>query len=30
MARVARVIFATAWQVANQDERPVVSGEGFN
>jgi hypothetical protein len=30
MARIGRVIFATAWQVANQDTRPVVSGTGFN
>ncbi|MEM6338185.1 MAG: M28 family peptidase, partial [Bacteroidota bacterium] len=30
MARIARLIFATAWQVANQDERPAVSGTGFN
>ena len=30
MARIARLIFATAWQVANQDNRPAVSGEGFN
>lgn len=30
MARIARVIFGTAWQVANQDTRPVVSGSGFN
>ncbi len=30
MARITRLIFATAWQVANQDERPVVSGTGFN
>ena len=30
MARISRVIFATAWQVANQDERPSVSGTGFN
>jgi len=30
MARIAHVIFATAWQVANQDTRPVVSGDGFN
>ena len=30
MARIARLIFGTAWQVANQDERPAVSGEGFN
>lgn len=30
MARIAQLIFATAWQVANQDERPAVTGEGFN
>ncbi len=30
MANRARLIFATAWQVANQDVRPAVSGEGFN
>ncbi len=30
MARITRLIFATAWQVANQDERPRVTGEGFN
>lgn len=30
MARITRLIFATAWQVANQDERPAVSGAGFN
>ena len=30
MARIARTIFATAWQVANQDERPKVSGKGFH
>ena len=30
MARIAHVIFATAWQVANQDTPPVVSGTGFN
>ncbi len=30
MANIAHVIFATAWQVANQDTRPVVSGTGFN
>lgn len=30
MAKIAHVIFATAWQVANQDTRPEVSGEGFN
>ena len=30
MARIGRLVFATAWQVANQDERPAVSGKGFN
>ncbi len=30
LARIARLIFATAWQVANQDTRPVVDGSGFN
>ncbi|MGA0254916.1 MAG: M28 family peptidase [Rhodothermales bacterium] len=30
MAKIAHVIFATAWQVANQDTRPAVTGEGFN
>ena len=30
MARRARLIFATAWQVANQDGRPAVTGQGFN
>ena len=30
VARIARLIFATAWQVATQDERPAVSGTGFN
>ena len=30
MTRISRLIFATAWQVANQDTRPVISGEGFN
>ncbi len=30
MARIARLIFATAWQAANQDAPPVVSGKGFN
>ena len=29
MARVGRLIFATAWQVANQDARPEISGRGF-
>ena len=30
MARIARLIFGTAWEVANRDERPAVSGVGFN
>lgn len=30
MARIGRLIFATAWQVANQDAPPAVSGKGFN
>jgi Zn-dependent M28 family amino/carboxypeptidase len=30
MAKIAHVIFATAWQVANQDTAPEVTGEGFN
>lgn len=30
MARIARLIFATAWQVANQDAPPEVTGTGFN
>ena len=30
MARIGQMIFATAWQVANQDEPPAVSGTGFN
>ncbi len=30
MANRARLIFATAWQVANQDAPPAVSGQGFN
>lgn len=30
MARISQVIFATAWQVANQETPPVVSGTGFN
>ncbi len=29
MARIGRLIFATAWQVANQDARPQISGSGF-
>lgn len=27
---ISRLIFGTAWQLANQDERPAVSGTGFN
>ncbi len=30
LARVAQLILATAWQVANQDAPPAVSGAGFN
>ncbi len=30
MARIARLIFGTAWQAANQDARPAVTGQGFN
>jgi len=30
MTDITRVIFATAWQVANQDHPPAVSGTGFN
>ena len=30
MARITRLVFGTAWQVANQDRRPAVSGTGFN
>jgi hypothetical protein len=30
MADISRLIFGTAWQVANQDERPELSGTGFN
>ncbi len=30
MARITRLIFATAWQAANQDDRPAISGKGFN
>lgn len=30
LKRIAQLIFATGWQVANQDERPAVSGKGFN
>lgn len=30
LAQITRLIFATAWQVANQDAPPAVSGTGFN
>ena len=30
LARISQLIFATAWQLANQDARPAVSGTGFN
>jgi len=30
MATIGRLIFGTAWDVANRDARPAVSGEGFN
>lgn len=30
MEKIARLIFGTTWQLANQDERPQVSGPGFN
>jgi len=30
MATIAQLIFGTAWQVANQDAPPAVSGQGFN
>jgi hypothetical protein len=30
MARIAQLIFGTAWQAANADERPAVTGQGFN
>ncbi len=30
LARIGQLIFATAWQLANQDARPAVSGAGFN
>ncbi len=30
MARIGRLIMGIAWQVANQDERPRVTGTGFN
>ncbi|MES3629870.1 MAG: M28 family peptidase, partial [Longimonas sp.] len=30
MAERTRLVFATTWQLANQDARPAVSGEGFD
>lgn len=30
MSRIGQMIFATAWQIANQDARPAISGKGFN
>ena len=30
MAQIGRLIFGTAWEIANRDERPAVSGVGFN
>ncbi len=30
MARIGRLVFGTAWELANRDERPMVSGVGFN
>ncbi len=30
LATISRLIFATAWQLANQDTPPTVSGDGFN
>ncbi len=30
MARIGQLIFGTAWDIANRDERPAVSGVGFN
>lgn len=30
MARIARLVFGTAWEIANTDARPAVSGTGFN
>ena len=30
LAEISRLIFGTAWEVANRDERPAVSGIGFN
>ncbi len=30
MASIARLVFGTAWEIANSDARPTVSGTGFN
>lgn len=30
MAMIARLVFGTAWRIANTDDRPAVSGTGFN
>ena len=30
MASIARLVFGTAWEIANNDARPAVSGTGFN
>jgi hypothetical protein len=30
LARISRLIYGTTWQLANQPERPAVSGPGFN
>ena len=30
LARISRLIFGTAWDLATRDERPQVSGAGFN
>ena len=30
IARIARLVFGTAWEIANRTERPMVSGVGFN
>lgn len=30
MADIVRLAFATVWEVANQDDPPAVTGEGFN
>ncbi len=30
LTRIAKLIFATSWQIANQDQPPAVSGSGFH